>query len=65
MPSSNSSESEDESFLRVNSQPSVHLVAPEDIDFKVKMKSGGQRKSFLYTLKKDQKLPYEPELEGL
>ena len=58
----------DGGFKRVDSTSvKLFLAAPEDIEFKIKIKPlvGGKSLKVLYTLKKGQKLPYEPDLDGM
>ena len=51
-------------MVRVKSIEGFKL-APEDIEFLIKMKPlKGQKKGFAYKLKKKQTLPYSPYLEG-
>ena len=65
-----SSSESDSELVRYNSQPEllpqvVFLTAPEEKDFKVKIKVQGKKtEKFIYTLKKGQKLPYQPNLGG-
>ena len=60
--SSNCSDDSDSDFVRADSPPLVpvcYLHAPEAIEFKLKIKPKGSKSSkFMYTLKKDQDLPY-------
>lgn len=42
-----------------------HKFAPEDKVFSIKLKPFlGKKKGYIYTLKKNQSLPYAPHLEG-
>ena len=65
-----SSSDSDSELVRVKSLPKllpkvVFLTAPEERDFKVKIKVQGMKtEKFIYTLKKGQKLPYQPMLGG-
>lgn len=56
----------DSGMTRATSTPMLYMTAPGNIDYYMKFKSNekSKRKKFIYTLKMDQKLPYEPEIEG-
>ena len=54
-------------FQRVDSTSTkLYSEVPEEIVFKMKIKPLGDKTLKLrYTLKKEQKLPYEPDLDGM
>jgi hypothetical protein len=56
----------DSGLKRVHSRTEpLFKVAPRDIDFKIKIVDNNcEPIRLLYTLKKGQMLPYEPDLEG-
>lgn len=64
MTSSDSSDCEDGGFVRVSSA-NKYPFPPKDIEFALRVKPKGVNSTkLMYTLKKEQKLPYQLELMG-